>query len=93
MTEEHRRIVQLRLISNLFWSTVWTTSDLLIISQIVARILATSFPVALHWLALLREEVVQEPPVYLVDVMRWVSAELCDQLLIVQSYPPLLRKD
>ena len=26
--------------------------------QIVARILATDFPVALHWLALLQEEVV-----------------------------------
>ena len=56
--EEHRRIVQLRLISKLLRSIVWKTSGLLIISQIVARILATSFSVALHWLAFLREEVV-----------------------------------
>ena len=59
VTEEHgRRIVQLRLFSNLLRSTVWITPGLLPISQIVARILATSFPVALHWLAPLREEVV-----------------------------------
>ena len=50
--------VQLRLISSLLRSIVWITSGLLTISQIVARILATCFPVALHWLALLREEVV-----------------------------------
>ena len=58
VVEEHRRIVQLRLVSNLLRSMVWITSGLLIISQIVARILATGFPVALHWLAFLREEVV-----------------------------------
>ena len=37
---------------------IWITSGLLTISQIVARVLATGSPVALHWLALLREEVV-----------------------------------
>ena len=58
VTEEHRRIVQPRLISNLLRSIVWITSGLLINSQIVAHILAIGFPVALHWLALLREEVV-----------------------------------
>ena len=57
LTEEHRRIVQFRLISCLLRSIVWITSGLLTISQIVARILATGFHVALHWLALLREEV------------------------------------
>ena len=57
VTEEHRRIVQLRLISNLLRSIVWITSGLLIISQIVAHILAIGFPVALHWVASLREEV------------------------------------
>ena len=58
VTEEHRTIVQFRLISNLLRSIVWTTSGLLTISQIVAGFLATGVPVALHWLALLREEVV-----------------------------------
>ena len=58
VTEEHRKIVQPRLLSNLRRSIVCITSGLLINSQIVARILATGFPVALHWLAFLQEEVV-----------------------------------
>ena len=58
LTEKQRRIVQIRLISNLVRSMVWIASGLLTISQIVARILATGFPVALRWLALMREEVV-----------------------------------
>ena len=53
VTEEHRRIAQLRQ-----RSIALITSGLLIISQIVARILAPGFPVALHWLAILREEIV-----------------------------------
>ena len=44
--EEH---IQLRLISNLLRSTVWITSCLLTVTEIVPHILATSFPVALHW--------------------------------------------
>ena len=92
VTEEHRRIVQLRLISNLLLSIVWITSGLLIMFQIVARILATSFPVALHWLALLRREVVQEFLVYPVDLVQRVSPELSDQLVILEPYPILLRK-
>ena len=47
-----------RLISNLLRSIVWITSGLLTISQIVPHIFAICFPVALHWLAILREEVV-----------------------------------
>ena len=93
VTEEHRRIVKLRLISNLLRSTVWITSGLRTISLIVARILATGFPVALHWLALLREEVVSEFLINSVDLMQRVSLELFDQLVILQSYPLLLRKD
>ena len=58
VTDEHGRIVQPRLISNLLRSKVWITSGLLKISQIVAHILAIGFPVALHWLAILREEAV-----------------------------------
>ena len=58
VTEEYRRIVQLRLISNLLRSIVWIPSGLLTISQIVPHILAIGFPVALHWLAILREDVV-----------------------------------
>ena len=57
VTEGHRIIVQFRLISYLLRNIVWITSGLLTISEIVARTLATGFPVALH-LALLREEVV-----------------------------------
>ena len=45
--KEHRIFVQVRLISKLLRSTVWITSGLLTIFQIVARILAASFPVAL----------------------------------------------
>ena len=70
MTEEHGRIVQPRLIANLLRSIVWITSGLLTISQIVARILATGFPVALHWLALLQEEVVLEFLVCPVDLVQ-----------------------
>ena len=55
VTEEHRRMIQFRLISNLLRSTVWVISGLLIISQIVTRILAMGFLVALHWHAFLRE--------------------------------------
>ena len=51
VSEEHRRIVQFRLISNLLRSIVWITSGLLTMILIVARILASGFPVALHWLA------------------------------------------
>ena len=56
--EEYRRIVQFWLFSNLLRSIVWITSGLLTIFQIVARNLAASFPVALHWLAFMQEEVV-----------------------------------
>ena len=87
VTEEHRRrIVQFRLISNLLRSKVWITAGLLTIFQIVARILATSFPVAPHWLAILREEAVYELLVYPADLMQRVSPELSDQLSILQSY-------
>ena len=41
--------------------------------QIVARILASGFPVTLHWLASLREEVVQEFLVCPVDLVLRVS--------------------
>ena len=58
VTEGQRRIVQLRLISNLLRSIVWITSGLLTTSQIFPHIFAIGFPVALHWLAILREEVV-----------------------------------
>ena len=56
VTEEYRIIVESLLTSNLFRSIVWITSGLLTIFQIVARILAISFTVALHWLAILQEE-------------------------------------
>ena len=58
VTEEHRRIVQLRLISNLRRSIVWITCSLLTISQVVPHIFAVGFPVAHHWLTILQEEVV-----------------------------------
>ena len=51
---------------------VWITSGLLTISQIVTRILATGFPVALHWLALLRVDIVLEFLAYPVDLMQRV---------------------
>ena len=56
------------------------TSGLLTIFQIVARILAAGFPVALHWLAFLRVGVVWGSPLYPVDLMQRVSPELSDQL-------------
>ena len=52
VTEEYRRIVQLRLISNLLRSIVWIPSGVLTISQIVPHVLALGFLVALHWLIL-----------------------------------------
>ena len=52
--EEHRRIVQLLLNSNLFRSTICIISGLLIVFQIFARYLARGFPVARHWVALLQ---------------------------------------
>ena len=39
-------------------NTVWITSGLLTIFQIVAGVLVAGFPVTLHWLAILREDVV-----------------------------------
>ena len=87
VTEEQKRIVQFRLISNLLRSMVKITSGLLTIFLIVARILAIDSPVALHWLAFLLEEVVWESPLYPVDLVLRVSPQLSDQLLILQSYP------
>ena len=60
VTEEHRTIVQLRPISNLLRSTIWITSGLLVVFEIIVRNFALGFPVALHWLVLLQEEVEQE---------------------------------
>ena len=57
-----------------------------------ALLWSTGFPVALHWLAILRKEVVQEFLVHPANLMQRVSPELSDQLAILQSYPPLLRK-
>ena len=57
VTEEHRRIVQLRRNSNLLRSTIWITSDLLVVFKVFARNLAIGFLVALHRLGLQQGDV------------------------------------
>ena len=87
VTEGYRRTVQSRLIYNQLRSIIWITYGLLTMFQIFARILAASFTVALHWLALLRKEVVQGSLLYPVDLVQRGSPELSDQLGILQIIP------
>ena len=57
VTEEHRRIVQLRPNSNLLRRIIWIVSGLLVVFQISARNIAIGFTVAHHRLALLQRQV------------------------------------
>ena len=60
--------------------------------QIVASLPAAGF-YALHWLAFPREKVLQESPLYPVDLVLWVSPQPSDQRVILDTYPLLLRRD
>ena len=93
VTEEQRRSVQLRLISNLLRSKDWITSGLLTISQYRSSYSCNKFPCRSSLACNSARGSFVRILVYPADLMQRVSPELSDQLPSLQSYPQLLRKD